>query len=352
MQRDFGSGNPFVDIIKFNKQYGFDQVDEALLGKDFLKFRMLFVIEELKETIKAFDEGNAEEFIDGQIDMIQVLMGNFVFMGVNLPLAWGEVYDCNMQKTKGVNSTRQGSAGIDLFKPEGWIKPDHGGNHGRLDKVLWDFPTQLYDEIFGYEREVVVSVDDVMTIVSEKIHTLRTQEIEDYEQRWREFIAKKMKVNVEDAENVMLRFLDFLALTQRKPIEFKEFDKLKGGAIRVFEQCIKLQVKKSADYSSIASEITRADYFPFGLRDIFYMVHTKGLRIKSLIEKLQSGGAVNNESLEDSLIDDIIYTAFAIEWLRNEMPGQSKWAGTVFDSKLMPKEGDEGYIPEKNDDIE
>jgi hypothetical protein len=289
--KDESSGNIFIDIARFNLKYGFDTINPNLIDKAFLQFRLMFVVEELKETIRAFDHNNAEELIDGHIDMIQVLVGNFVFMGVDLEKAWEAVFTPNMSKEVGVNSTRQGSGGIDLFKPQGWVAPDHSNNHGRLPEILVG-ESDLYNEVFHSHP--------ILHMVNQHC------------------------ANVGDNSNsVVLKFIDFLEYSGAKlPISQTDRDKLAGGAVRVFEECAALQRRKSADYSSAASDIQRADYFPFGLENILFMVRQKCLRVVSIMEKLRAGAELNFESLEDSIVDDIVYSAFAIEWLRGEMPGQ------------------------------
>lgn len=76
-----------------------------------------------------------------------------------------------------------------------------------------------------------------------------------------------------------------------------------------------LMERKSKDYQG--STYTLTDYFPYGHTSYLQMLHTKMTRIKSVAER-EDSNAVNFESLEDSLIDLINYSAFYIEFLRNQ----------------------------------
>jgi len=62
---------------------------------------------------------------------------------------------------------------------------------------------------------------------------------------------------------------------------------------------------KNSDYNS--GKVNILDYWVFGAKSVFHMVHQKCLRLKSL---LTSGNKPQNEKLEDSCVDLINYTAF------------------------------------------
>lgn len=100
-------------------------------------FRMVLLKEEFNETLKAFEVQDAEEFIDGHVDMLVVILGTLLHLGVDIDKAWAEVHRANMSKIRGFNPKRPESGGNDLYKPEGWQKPDHSDNHGRL-VYLWN----------------------------------------------------------------------------------------------------------------------------------------------------------------------------------------------------------------------
>lgn len=84
-------------------------------------------------------------------------------------------------------------------------------------------------------------------------------------------------------------------------------------AVDIMQQAIDLKQKKSKDYQG--SQFTEEDYFPFGHLSFIHMLHTKMLRIRSVAEQ---EGEQNFESLTDSLIDMINYSAMYAAWVENQ----------------------------------
>ena len=102
----------------------------------FLNFRADFLQEELDETKRAIMAGDAEEIVDGLIDLCVVAIGTLDAFNVDGNKAWDEVLKANMQKEVGVKSTRPNPLGVpDLVKPEDWKAPSHEGNHGKLNDL-------------------------------------------------------------------------------------------------------------------------------------------------------------------------------------------------------------------------
>jgi predicted HAD superfamily Cof-like phosphohydrolase len=98
-----------------------------------LHFRVAFLKEEFDETFKATGEKDAEEIVDGLIDLCVVAIGTLDLMGVDAEKAWNMVFNANMAKEVGVKESRPNPLGLpDLIKPEGWTAPSHEGNHGIL----------------------------------------------------------------------------------------------------------------------------------------------------------------------------------------------------------------------------
>lgn len=128
------------DIYAMHRKFGVHKaVNELSLDKKlaYLKFRLNFVQEEVTETLKAFDDKDAEEIVDGLIDTIVVAIGTLDAFGINTNQAWREVLYANMSKEPGVNPNRPNEFGLpDLIKPEGWEKPSHEGNHGELPAIF------------------------------------------------------------------------------------------------------------------------------------------------------------------------------------------------------------------------
>ena len=77
--------------------------------------------------------GDAEEIVDGLIDLCVVAIGTLDAFNVDGNKAWDEVLKANMQKEVGVKESRPNPLGLpDLIKPEGWEAPSHKGNYGDL----------------------------------------------------------------------------------------------------------------------------------------------------------------------------------------------------------------------------
>ena len=80
----------------------------------------------------------------------------------------------------------------------------------------------------------------------------------------------------------------------------------------ILQEVAELKARKSADYQG--SAWTEDDYFPFGHQSFIQMLHTKYLRMRSVVEQEDT----NYESLEDTLIDMIAYSAMYAAWIRRQ----------------------------------
>ena len=104
--------------------------------KAFLDFRVDFLREELEETEAALVNMDAEEIVDGLIDLCVVAIGTLNAFGVDPYKAWDEVLQANMAKEVGEKPSRPNPLGVpDLVKPEGWTGPSHEGNHGKFNDI-------------------------------------------------------------------------------------------------------------------------------------------------------------------------------------------------------------------------
>ena len=104
--------------------------------KAFLDFRIDFIREELEETEAALVNMDAEEIVDGLIDLCVVAIGTLDAFGVNPYKAWDEVLEANMAKEVGKKPSRPNPLGVpDLIKPDNWKGPSHKGNHGKLNDI-------------------------------------------------------------------------------------------------------------------------------------------------------------------------------------------------------------------------
>ena len=99
---------------------------------------------------------------------------------------------------------------------------------------------------------------------------------------------------------------------------------MKNPVLNVFVECSKIIETKSQAYQNPNSKIKQSDYYPNGLDDILYMIHTKKLRCESVSQLIKNGEDVPHESLRDSLIDLINYAAIGISWMDGEIEGQNQ----------------------------
>lgn len=103
----------------------------------FLRFRLDCIAEELQETRDAQYAKDAEEVVDGLIDLCVFAIGTMDLYGIDAHKAWDRVLQANMNKEVGIKEGRPNPYGLpDLVKPAGWEAPSHEGNHGILPTVL------------------------------------------------------------------------------------------------------------------------------------------------------------------------------------------------------------------------
>lgn len=107
------------------------------MRKECIKFRMELLSEEFNETMKAYFAGDAEEMVDGLIDLCVVAIGTLDLAEVNTQEAWDEVLFANMTKQVGEKPERPNPLGLpDLVKPLGWEAPQHYDNLGILEEII------------------------------------------------------------------------------------------------------------------------------------------------------------------------------------------------------------------------
>lgn len=92
-------------------------------------------------------------------------------------------------------------------------------------------------------------------------------------------------------------------------------------SIEVLIDAMDTQIKKGSDYQ-YGKRVKQADYYPNGIQTMNDTINSKVLRVNSLIEKYEDGGVPSNESIEDSFIDMINTSSFAVSFLRGQMDGQ------------------------------
>ena len=95
-------------------------------------------------------------------------------------------------------------------------------------------------------------------------------------------------------------------------------------SLKALEEAAAIQNKKSNDYQNAESRITQAQYYPHGCATILDLIHSKVLRMYSVMEAMENDKHYqpNFESLEDSAIDLINYGSFFVSYMRGKMEGQ------------------------------
>ena len=138
------STNWFKDMQDMHKKYGVDKwmhTEKTFDGvhlRRYMKFRIGMLQEELDETKNAFDKRDAEEMVDGMIDICVFAIGTLEVFGVDANKAWDEVYKANMSKEVGIKEGRPNPLGLpDLVKPKGWKGPEHKDNHGNISDSFY-----------------------------------------------------------------------------------------------------------------------------------------------------------------------------------------------------------------------
>lgn len=124
------------DIKAMIEKYKFDQEE---FDQEKLNFRILGLLtEEYEEILTALENKDAEEVVDGLIDLIVIAIGTLELASVDTQKAWDQVMVANMTKERGVKPGREESGGFDLIKPLGWEAPTHVSNLGYLPSIFED----------------------------------------------------------------------------------------------------------------------------------------------------------------------------------------------------------------------
>ena len=145
LRRNANYSKWYDDIRIMHEKFGAREwVENMYLSKnykllnDFLAFRLDFLEEEFEETQEAFLKKDANEVVDGLIDLIVIAIGTLQLFDCDADLAWNEVLRANMAKEPGANKSRKNPFGLpDMNKPEGWQGPEyHAGHVGMLAEIF------------------------------------------------------------------------------------------------------------------------------------------------------------------------------------------------------------------------
>ncbi|UTC27997.1 HAD superfamily hydrolase [Stenotrophomonas phage A1432] len=77
-----------------------------------------------------------------------------------------------------------------------------------------------------------------------------------------------------------------------------------------------LRETKGQDYNNVPGG--REAYFPFGHQSYAHMIHTKNLRLQSLLNAMLDGRLPNYEGLYDTAKDLVNYGTYYAEWLKRQ----------------------------------
>ena len=95
--------------------------------------------------------------------------------------------------------------------------------------------------------------------------------------------------------------------------------------LQVLKQAADLIVKKGNDYQNPNSRIKQSDYYPNGAQTILDIMTGKINRMHSVMDAMKNDAQYleNFESLHDSAIDLINYSAFLAAYLDHDIDGQT-----------------------------
>lgn len=133
-------GDWVADIHDMHTKFGVNKVVNTLSNeqlRDYLKFRLDMVQEEVSEAHTAYAEKDADGVVDALIDAIVFAIGTLDAFEVDAYEAWARVHGKNMEKEPGVKPGRPNPYGFpDLIKPEGWTAPTHEDNVGLIPRAF------------------------------------------------------------------------------------------------------------------------------------------------------------------------------------------------------------------------
>ena len=108
---------PFRKVFAFHKKFNM-HIGNGEIDKEEIKLGFKLIVEEYEEFIDAYFDKNWVETVDAIVDMIFVLYGMLVRMGVDGDYLFDVVWKANMKKEGGAKR-KDGK----LVKPDGWVPP-------------------------------------------------------------------------------------------------------------------------------------------------------------------------------------------------------------------------------------
>lgn len=113
------------DVRAFHEACGVPCLDRpAIPDFERIDLRLALIDEEQHELIDAAVEGDLVRVADGIADLIYVLVGTALELGIPLDRVWAEVHRANMAKVDPVTGKVRKREDGKVLKPEGWTPPD------------------------------------------------------------------------------------------------------------------------------------------------------------------------------------------------------------------------------------
>jgi len=301
----------YADVIQFNRDVIGTPVrmDTGCLSEPRLEFAKKVLTEEISEFEEAHTMNDSSEALDAMIDLIYYAFGRLYEMGVSaldFVKAWDAVHEANMKKVKGDKGR---GSDQDAIKPEGWKKPE-------IKQIVetYSVPT---DNLSVEQQAYIRGLEE------ENQRLLQEQNkpgVKFTLESWTEAVnvAAEAKLReggythhtAKEAHGTCTGRFSHKKPNMSDTSEVLDYQNYLGelDIAQPFIECAELRKKKGADYRG--SDIEMKDYFPFGLLSYTQMLHTKNLRLRSLVA---NGRTPKNESVRDTLLDMINYACFAIE---------------------------------------
>jgi len=92
-------------------------ISTADVEESVMQFRRDRIEEEYKELMEAFESGSLAKIAAETVDLVYVLIGTLVVLGIPFMPFWRDVHRANMAKV-------QNPTGGKPLKPEGWLPPN------------------------------------------------------------------------------------------------------------------------------------------------------------------------------------------------------------------------------------
>jgi predicted HAD superfamily Cof-like phosphohydrolase len=116
------------DVLAFQEKFNIPMSTKpAFLDGQAENYRVKFMQEELEEFIQASHEQDLAKAADALVDLVYVVHGTALMMGLPWDKLWNEVQRANMSKVRAKadgSDSKRGSP-LDVIKPPGWVGPNH-----------------------------------------------------------------------------------------------------------------------------------------------------------------------------------------------------------------------------------